>query len=117
MYEAFTAVLLMAVSHIAISYSAAEVFKLDYPKYLAVTTGIGLVLGLILKVALVGWRERLLSVFLEEERQGELLVDVLLAVLTLLVGGAISMYIVWRRYGVAGWAGSLAANYIASWVV
>lgn len=117
MYDAFVAALLLAGSHVAVSYGAAEVWKVDYKTYLAVTVGFGLVIGLLLKGVAVGWKNRLVAAFKEEERQGELIPDVLLFVLTLMVGGVASAYIVWRRYGAVGWAGAVAANYLASWIV
>jgi hypothetical protein len=117
MYDAFTAALILAGSHVAVSYAAADVWKVDYKTYLAVTVGFGLVAGLLLKVVAAGWKNRLVAAFNEEERQGDLIPDVLLFVLTLMVGGVASAYIVWRRYGAAGWAGAVAANYLASWVI
>lgn len=117
MYDAFVAALLLAGTHLAVSYGAADIWKVDYKTYLAITVGFGVVMGLLLKVVATGWKERLVSAFKEEERQGELGVDVLLFFLTMILGGAASAFIVWRRYGAAGWAGSLAANYLASWIV
>jgi hypothetical protein len=117
MYDAFVAALLLAGSHVAVSYGAAEVWKVDYKTYLTLTVGFGLVVGLILKGVAAGWKSRLAATFKQEERQGELLVDVLLFFLTMIVGGVASAVIVYRRYGAVGWAGSLAANYLASWLV
>jgi hypothetical protein len=117
MYDAFTAALLLAGTHLAISYGAAEVWKVDYKTYLAITVGFGLIAGLILKVMAAGWKNRLVAAFMAEEKDGTLLPDVLLFVVTILLGGAASAYITVRRYGAVGWAGSLAANYMASWLI
>jgi hypothetical protein len=117
MYDAFVAALLLAGSHVAVSYAAADVWKVDYKTYLTLTVGFGLVVGLLLKGVAAGWKNRLAATFKQEERQGELGIDVLLFFLTMIAGGVASAYIVLRRYGAAGWAGSLAANYLASWLV
>lgn len=117
MYDAFVAGLLLAGTHIGVAYGAAEVWKLDYKTYLAVTVGFGLAAGLILKVLGSVWKQRMVSVFVEEKQEGTLLPDILLFFLTLVVGGVASSYIVVRRYGAVGWAGSLAANYLASWLI
>jgi hypothetical protein len=117
MYDLFLAGLMLSVSHVAVAYGAAEVWKLDYKSYLAVTVGVGLAMAFVLKVVVAGWRSRIGAVISQEYREGELPLDVLLFFGTLFVGGAASAFIVYRRYGLTGWAGAVAANWAASWLV
>jgi hypothetical protein len=117
MYDLFLVALLFCAQHIAIAYAAIEIWKLDYQKYLMVTTGISLVLAIILKVLMAGWKDRIDQALKGEWEDRELLVDVILFFLTMMAGGAVSAYLVYRRFGITGWAGALAVNYAASWIV
>ena len=117
MYDLFLAGLLLGGSHLAVAYGAAEVWKLDYKMYLAVTVGVGLATALVLKVLAVGWKGRIAAVIEEEMRAGELPIDVLLFFGALIVSGLLSSVIVYRRYGITGWLGAVGANWLASVVV
>jgi len=117
MYDLFTAGLLLAGGHVAVAYGAAEVWKVDYKTYLAVTVGVGLLMGLLLRILASSWKNRMTSIFDEEYHEGTFFPDVLLFLVTLILSAIASAYITVRRYGAVGWAGSLAANYMASWLI
>lgn len=117
MYDLFLVALALSVQHFAVAYAAIEIWKLDYRTYLMATTGFGIVMGLILKVFITGWKDRIGQVMREEVADKELLPDLLLFVVTLLAGGLASSYLVYRRFGVMGWLGGFAANMFASWIV
>ncbi len=117
MYELFLVALLFSVQHIAIAYAAIEIWRLDYRTYLMVTTGISLVLAMILRVLMANWKDRIAQALRGEWDDRELLPDAGLFLLTMIAGGAVSAYLVYRRYGIAGWMGSLALNYVVGWAV
>lgn len=117
MYELFLVGLLFCAQHIAIAYAAIEIWRLDYRTYLIVTTGISLVLALVLKVLMFEWKGRIVQAMRGEWDDGELLPDVGLFLITMIAGGAVSAYLVYRRYGITGWMGALAANYAVGWIV
>lgn len=117
MYDLFLVGLLLGGSHLAVAYGAAEVWKLDYKTYLAVTVGVGLAMAFVLKMVAAGWKNSISAVMKEEYREGELPLDVLLFFGTLIVSGILSAVIVSRRYGLAGWAGAVGVNWLASWLV
>lgn len=117
MYDLFLVALLFSVQHIAIAYAAIEIWRLDYRTYLMVTTGISVVLALVLRVLMAGWKDRIVQAMRGEIEDREILPDVALFLLTMIAGGAVSAYLVYRRYGITGWLGSLALNYAVGWVV
>ena len=117
MYDLFLVGLLLGGSHLAVAYGAAEVWKLDYKTYLAVTVGVGLATAFLLKLMIAGWKDRIAAVMKEEYREGALPIEVLLFFGTLLVSGALSAYVVYRRFGLTGWAGAVGANWLASWLI
>jgi hypothetical protein len=117
MYELFLVGLILGGSHLAVSYGAAEVWKLDYKTYLTVSVGVGLAMAFLLKIMATGWKDSIAAVLKEEYREGELPLDVLMFFGTLIVSGILSAVIVSRRYGLAGWAGAVGANWLASWLI
>jgi len=117
MYDLFLVGLALSIQHVAVAYAAIEIWKLDYRTYIMVTTGLGVVLGLILKVVIEGWKDRIEQVMRQEVADRELFPDLLLFLVTLIAGGLASAYLVYRRFGVMGWLGGFAANMVASWIV
>ena len=117
MYDLFLVGLVLAIQHIAVSYAAIEIWKLEYKAYLAVTVGVGLAVAAVLRASSVLWKDRIDEVMRGEWAEGELPLDVLLFFATMIGGAWVTATLVWRRYGVAGWAGAVAANYAASWIV
>lgn len=117
MYDLFLAGLLLSVVHVGISFVAIHILKTDYKTYLTLTVGAGLILALLLKVVFASWKSRIKIALSEEWHEGELPIDVLLFFITLLIGGAASTVLVYRRFGITGWAGAVAANSIASWII
>ena len=117
MYDLFLVALALSVQHFAVAYAAIEIWKLDYRTYIMVTTGFGVVMGLILKVLLEGWKDRIVQAMRGEIEDRELLPDVLLFLVTMIAGGMASAFLVYRRFGIGGWMGAFAANTAASWIV
>jgi hypothetical protein len=117
MYELFLAALLISGVNVGIAYGAIEIWKLDYASYIAAKVAIGFVLAMILKVFLFTWKDRLMEGIKQEYEDKELFLDVILFLIVLIAGGLTTLYLVYRRYGVVGWLGSLAANYAVNVVV
>lgn len=117
MYDLFLVGMILAIQHIAVSYAAIEIWKLEYQAYIGVTVFVGVVVAILLKAMALAWKDRLRQVLREESAQGELALDALLFFATILGGAWITATLVYRRYGIAGWAGAVAANYIASWII
>jgi hypothetical protein len=117
MYDLFLVGLALSIQHVAVAYAAIEIWKLDYRTYIMATTGFGIVMGLILKGVMTGWKDRIGQAMREEVADRELFPDLLLFVVSLLAGGMASSYLVYRRFGVMGWLGGFAANMFASWIV
>ena len=117
MFDLLLGALLISGSHVAVAYGAAEVWKLEYKMYLAATIGVSLVVALLLKVTTSQWKNSLKSVISQEYREGELPIDVILALLVLVAGSIVSAYIVYRRYGILGWAGAFVSQMGVSWIV
>jgi hypothetical protein len=117
MYDLFLFAVVMSVVHVSVAYAAIEIWKLDYSKYLAVSAAFGVAVALVMRVILVGWKDRLKRVMEAEYADNELLRDAVLFFVTLLAGAWITAYLVYRRYGIAGWAGAMAVNYAINWIV
>jgi hypothetical protein len=117
MYDLFLAGILLSAAHLAVAYVTIEVLRLEYKMYLAASVTIGLIMAWLLKAMMFVWKEKVTAVIAEENREHVLLPDVLLFFGALVVGGLASSLIVYRRFGAAGWAGGLAANWMASWLV
>ena len=117
MYDLFWVGLLFCIEHIAVAYAAIEIWQLDYRTYLLVTSGVSVVLALIFKAMSVAWKDRIAQAVRGEWDDRELLPDVLLFLLTMSVGAAVTGYLVYRRYGVGGWLGATAVNYAVGWIV
>lgn len=117
MYDLFLAGLLLSIVHVGISFVAIHILKTDYKTYLALTVGSGLLLAFLLKLAASTWKSRINTVLSEEWHLGELPIDIVLFFVTLLLGGAASAILVYRRFGITGWVGAVAANSLASWII
>ena len=117
MYDLFLLVLSLAIVHISVAYAAIEIFKLDYTRYLMVSAVSSVMIALVSKVIFVGWKDRVTAALNGEWNDGELLPDVGLMLLTIAVSGFTTAYLVYRRYGISGWAGAMAVNYATTWLV
>ena len=117
MYDLFLAGILLSAAHLAVAYVTIEVLRLEYKMYLAASVTIGLIMAWILKAMMFVWKEKVVAVVAAENREHVLLPDVLLFLAAMFAGGIASSFIVYRRFGAAGWAGGLAANWMASWLV
>ncbi len=117
MYDLTLSALLIGVTNIGIAYGATEVWKLDYKSYIAFKVAAAFVIALVIKALAFAWKDRLAQSFKEEYQHGELLQDVILFLIIILVTAAITFYLVYRRYGVVGWLGAVAANVAVNWIV
>jgi hypothetical protein len=117
MYDLMVVALLFVVPHLAMTYVMVEVLRLEYQVYLAASVAIGLVMALIIKAMAFVWKEKIGAAVRAEEQDHTLLPDVLLFFGIMIVGGLLNSLLVYRRFGAAGWAGALVANWLASWLV
>jgi hypothetical protein len=117
MYDLFLFGLLVTVGHLAVTYASTEIWRLEYKTYLALNVAVGLLVGIVSKVAAVAWKDRIDQIFKQELADREILIDLLLFIVTIVVGGLISSALVYRRYGLAGWAGAYVTNMVVSGLV
>jgi hypothetical protein len=117
MYDLFLVGLLLAGQHVAITYAAIEIWRLDYRTYLMMTMGISLAVALLIKVFVVGWKDRIEQVMRGELEDRELFPDLGLFLLTLVASSVVTAYLVYKRYGIAGWLGATALNYAIGWAI
>ncbi len=117
MYDLFLLALSLGILHISVAYAAIEVFKLDYTRYLMVSAASSVIIALIAKVVFFGWKDRFLTALKGEMADGEIVFDVGLMFLMFAVSGFSTAYLVYRRYGITGWAGAMVVNYATTWLV
>ncbi len=117
MYDLFLFALSLAILHISVAYAANEVFKLDYTRYLMVSAVSSVIMALIAKIVFFGWKDRVITGLKSEVADGEIVFDVGLMFLVFAVSGFTTAYLVYRRYGITGWAGAMVVNYATTWLV
>jgi len=113
MYELFQIALLFAAAHVAFVWVAVESLGLTYPQLLAANAASGLLSAFVARGVYAGWKGRLTQAFRAEQADGELAVDLLLAIAAFVAAAAVSAVIIARRFGAVGWLGAVGVNIIA----
>ena len=117
MYDLILVALVIGGVHFAIAFVAVEVLNLSYTQYLTMIGVTGFISALIVKGMVFAWKDRIGAVLRGEEKDGELLADVLGFFAVLFGFGFASIYIVTRKYGLKGYVGALGVNLLVNAVV
>jgi hypothetical protein len=113
MYELVQIALLFGAIHVAFVWVAVETLGLSYTQLLVVNTVSGLLSAVLARGIYAAWRDRFIRAFRAEEANGELALDLLLALAVFIAAGAASAVIIARRFGAVGWLGAVGVNIIA----
>jgi len=113
MYELVQIALIFGAMHVAFVWVAVETLGLTYGQLLAANAVSGLLSALFAQGVLLAWRDRFVRAFRAEEANGELALDLLMALAVFVVAGAASAVIIARRFGAVGWLGAVGVNIIA----
>jgi hypothetical protein len=113
MYDLIKIALIFGAMHVAFVWAAIEGLGLTYPQLLAANAVSSLLSALFAQGVLLAWRDRFVRAFRAEEANGELAVDLLMALAVFVVAGAASAVIIARRFGAVGWLGAVGVAIIA----
>ena len=110
MYDISTVVAILVAVHLATMYVGIEVLRLEYPHFVMMTLLTSILGSIVVKVISPNWRAKADAAMKAEEKQGGIGKDIMLTVTILVAGGVASAALVFRRFGVGGWLGLIAAN-------
>jgi hypothetical protein len=110
MYDISTVVAILLAVHLATMYVGIEVLRLEYTHFVMMTFLTSILGSIIVRSVSPNWRAKADAALKAEEKQGNVGKDIMLTVTMLVAGGAISAALVYRRFGVGGWLGLVAAN-------
>ena len=113
MYELVQIALIFGAMHVAFVWVAVETLGLSYAQLLAANAVSGLLSALFAQGVLLTWRDRFVRAFRAEEANGELALDLLMALAVFIAAGAASAVIIARRFGAVGWLGAVGVAIIA----
>ena len=99
MYELIHVALIFGVAHVVFVWAAVDGLGLTYTQLLAANLVSGMLSAVFAKQLYATWRDRLLRAMRLEAADGELAVDLLLALGIFAVTGVISAVIIARRFG------------------
>lgn len=80
------------------------------------SVAVSIVSSLVVDSFFPEWKTKILAALKAEREEGIIAKDLLLAVGICIISGLISMSMVYKEFGVGGWAGIAAANLVANFV-
>lgn len=110
MYDISTVVAILLAVHLATMYVGIEVLRLEYTHFVMMTFLTSILGSIIARSVSPNWRAKVDAALRAEKAQGNVGKDLMLTVSLLVAGGAVSAALVYRRFGVGGWLGLVAAN-------
>ncbi len=110
MYDISTVVAILMVVHLTTMYVGTDVLRLEYTHFVMMTFLTSILGSILVKAISPNWRAKADAALKAEEKQGGVGKDLMLTITILVAGGAISAALVYRRFGVGGWLGLVAAN-------
>jgi hypothetical protein len=110
MYDISKVVAILLAVHLTTMYVGTDVLRLEYTHFVMMTFLTSILGSIIARSVSPNWRAKADAALRAEEKQGGVGKDVMLTVTMLVAGGAISAALVYRRFGVGGWMGLVAAN-------
>ena len=110
MYDISTVIAILMAVHLITMYVGTDVLRLEYPHFVMMTLLTSILGSIVVKAISPNWRAKADAALKAEEKQGGIGKDLMLTLTILVAGGAVSAALVYRRFGVGGWLGLVAAN-------
>jgi hypothetical protein len=110
MYDISTVVAILMAVHLTTMYVGTDVLRLEYTHFVMMTFLTSILGSILVKAISPNWRAKADAALKAEEKQGGIGKDLMLTLTILVAGGAVSAALVYRRFGVGGWLGLVAAN-------
>jgi hypothetical protein len=97
--------LLLAGAHLSAVYYGIYIARLSYPRLLALSASVSLVVAVLTRLLEPEWQPRLTAAMQEDRREGTLLLDGLGFIGVFVAGSLVSGWMMMHEYGLGGWFG------------
>lgn len=116
MFELTLAALMMASAHVGAVYVGTDILRLSYIQILAFNIALGIVISILIQVTLPEWKPKL-EAELRQDTLFESSADVLGMIAVFMAGSSISGFLLYRRFGIAGWLGMIGSSALVNYLL
>lgn len=116
MFELTLAALMMATAHVGAVYIGTDVLRLSYIQILGFNVALGIAISILTQATLPEWKPKL-EAELSQDTVFESSADVLGMIAVFMAGSSISGFLLYRRFGIAGWLGMLGSSALVNYLV
>jgi hypothetical protein len=115
MYELLKVGAIVSAAHVLAIYIGTDILQLEYVRILALNIVFAASAAIVLKITAPFWQDKLKIALEQEVKDKSVILDVFGMIGIFVLGGIITAYLLFRRYGTLGWVGVFASSVLVNW--
>jgi hypothetical protein len=116
MFDLTLAALMMVTAHVGAVYVGTDILRLGYVQILGLNVALGIAISILTQVTLPEWKPKL-EAELSRDTVIESSADMLGMIAVFMAGSSASGFLLYRRFGVAGWIGMLGSSALVNYLM
>ena len=116
MFDLTLAALMMVTAHVGAVYVGTDILRLTYIQVLGLNVALGIAISILTQVMLPEWKPKL-EAELSQDTTFEASADVLGMIAVFMAGSSASGFLLYRRFGIAGWLGMIGSSALVNYLV
>lgn len=116
MFELTIAAFVISATHVAAVYVGTDILHLDYTPLIGFNVALGIIMSVLLRITLPEWKPALIQA-LRQDTMPEATADVLGMIALFMAGSSASGFLLYRRFGIAGWLGMVGSSAVVNYLV